>query len=207
MAICSRQKRIRTPTNPLFRSGPVSNMSLRETPRCLALESKMTRIWPSLWGWYTLNEGRYQHSSPSASGGANSVCSWSKICCTKAMKCCFISGFLSSVRHKELKRLRACSLLLGRRDLDSKRGVGLSSCFPRWCTSPYPLLDKLPFLNRRGKSEGLLWLRGLVVPRGWSRVQSSYVCITLALFAMNCDFTVFGEMFAWRTSLTYASIL
>lgn len=92
--------------------------------------SQTTRIWLGLWGGYTPNVGRYQPSSSSANGGASSACFLSKVYCMKVTKCQSISAFLSREWQRELKRFRACCLLLGRHDLNVQKGRGATQLFP-----------------------------------------------------------------------------
>ncbi len=124
MATCSRLNRSRIPSKLLFMSGPVSNMSFKDMSWWGALESNTTRVWSSLHSLHMPKLGRYQHSLPSCRGGASSAWSWSKIFCMEDRKWVFISGFLSRVRQRLVKPVRACSLLFGRRGLDVRKGRG-----------------------------------------------------------------------------------
>ncbi len=72
----------------------------------------------------TPKEGKYQPSSPGFTGGAGSAWSLSKILCINSTKCSLISDFLHRVWQRELKGLRACSLLFGRRCLGEQKGRG-----------------------------------------------------------------------------------
>ena len=85
----------------------------REMPFCCALESKTTLIWPGF------GDGRLRRSASTntllhSSGGAGSAWLLSKFFFMKAMNCSFISGLLSKLRRSELRRVSACSRLLGR---------------------------------------------------------------------------------------------
>ena len=81
-------------------------------------------MWP-----YTPKIGKYQHSSPYSSGGADSACSLSKIFCMKATKYYFISGLFSSVRCSEVRQRKACSLLWRSRCLCVRNGIGATKLF------------------------------------------------------------------------------